>query len=292
MDSTVSIARAPSRAEHEALRAAVAHGSRAMRLAVVTAFIAAYIVAGIALALPPTLYLILGAALTVAFQVGIARRPIRALWLVDARPFRLDWRGIGLALGLAALPAYLLVVSLQAGAWDNAAYELAALAGVLPAAWAIQAVDHMSARALARSLLTAGLVGVGWFAVLGFTTRGDAILADPGELLRTSGLSFLQYLPIVFVLEEVLFRGALDSYASGGVVGDRTSAFVVSMLWGAWHLPVTFAATGFSQLPVLLVFHTVLGLLYTGPWRRSGNLAVPGITHAVTDALRNALVAM
>jgi len=65
----------------------------------------------------------------------------------------------------------------------------------------------------------------------------------------------------------------------------------VSLLWGVWHLPLVVAVSGFSQLPVILGFHLILGLLLTFPLRRSANLAVPGITHALIDAIRDGLAA-
>ena len=49
--------------------------------------------------------------------------------------------------------------------------------------------------------------------------------------------------------------------------------------------------SGLTQLPISLGFHLILGLLLTFPWRRSGNLAVPGITHALIDAIRDGLAA-
>jgi membrane protease YdiL (CAAX protease family) len=43
---------------------------------------------------------------------------------------------------------------------------------------------------------------------------------------------------------------------------------------------------------ILVVFHVATGVPLTIGWRRSGNLAVPGIAHALIDAVRNALLAV
>jgi membrane protease YdiL (CAAX protease family) len=266
---------------------------RTKRLAVVTGAVLVYISVGIALGLNPTAYLLLGVPITAAFQVLVARRPIRSLWLLDARPFRLDPAGWILASFLAAVAAITIVLpGIGADPWVLA-YGLLAVVGAIPAAFALRAMDAKAGRALIRSLITVLPVGGGLFVLAAFASRGLGAVADPMGMLRIGVVSFLQYIPLVFVVEEVLFRGALDSYArTSKPDGDWTSAFVVSALWGAWHLPLTFAVSGFAQLPAYLVFHTVQGLLYTRPWRRSGNLAVPGITHAAVDAVRNAFLAV
>ena len=107
-------------------------------------------------------------------------------------------------------------------------------------------------------------------------------------------VSFLQYVPVVFLLEEVWFRGVLDSHlhrprAPHGAI----SAIYVSALWGLWHLPLSethgpqeLLATTIS----LLAVHISIGVLLSWAWRRSGNLLVPGIAHALIDAVRNAIL--
>jgi membrane protease YdiL (CAAX protease family) len=41
---------------------------------------------------------------------------------------------------------------------------------------------------------------------------------------------------------------------------------------------------------VIVVIHTLVGVPLAFFWRRSGNLAVPAFTHALIDAVRNALM--
>jgi membrane protease YdiL (CAAX protease family) len=38
-----------------------------------------------------------------------------------------------------------------------------------------------------------------------------------------------------------------------------------------------------------VVVHAIIGFVLVTSWRRTGNLAAPGIAHAVIDALRNAV---
>jgi membrane protease YdiL (CAAX protease family) len=102
----------------------------------------------------------------------------------------------------------------------------------------------------------------------------------------------LLYVPLVFVQEEVTFRGAFDSHVQhpGDGRGGLT-AVVVSALWGLWHIPLLLGQKPLLLLvPGLLAVHIVIGLPLSIAWRRSGNLFVPGVTHALVDAVRNALL--
>jgi membrane protease YdiL (CAAX protease family) len=93
--------------------------------------------------------------------------------------------------------------------------------------------------------------------------------------------------------EDVLFRGLLDPYLHGSAHGpDRASALYGSALWGVWHLPVAFIALGVLTIPYLVFVHTTMGYFMATAWRRTGNLAVPGVSHAVIDALRNAVAVL
>ncbi|MGZ7090315.1 MAG: CPBP family intramembrane glutamic endopeptidase [Candidatus Angelobacter sp.] len=97
--------------------------------------------------------------------------------------------------------------------------------------------------------------------------------------------------PLVFVVEEVSFRGALDTHIQHpGERGGIWSAILVSSLWGLWHVPL---AMGSAPLASLLMPHVVAHCLIGVPlsiyWRQSGNLVVPGAAHASVDALRNML---
>jgi membrane protease YdiL (CAAX protease family) len=111
--------------------------------------------------------------------------------------------------------------------------------------------------------------------------------------VATAVISVATYLPVVFVMEEVLFRGLLDPYLRGPTpITDRASALYGSALWGLWHLPVMSFDLGLLTVPYLVAIHTVLGYVLVTAWRRTGNLAAPGIAHAVSDAMRNAIAVL
>ena len=277
-----AVATAPARA---------AAGRRSRRFAVMAGFVGLWMALGWALHLGAVAYLLAGIPLTIAFQVLVARRPIRSLWIVVAPPFRLDRPAVVIALGLAALPLYVTITGLVGGRLLDVGYGLTGVIGAAPAAFAIRRMDTVARRALVRSLLTAGVVAALLFLVNRLFLEGSA-MTDPLAAAGAFALSLLLYVPMVFVIEEVFFRGALDPYGRGpGRANDLVSAIVVSLLWGAWHLPLLSADTILTRLPITMAYHLVVGLLLTGPWRRSGNLVVPGITHALIDAIRDGLAA-
>lgn len=274
-----------------AMPAPLTAGSRVQRFAIMAAVVGLWMAVGWALKLGAVAYLLTGIPLTIAFQVLVARRSIPSLWLIDARSFHLDQAGIVIALGLAVLPLYATAMGLANGRILDVGYGLAGVLGAAPAAFALRATNWQARRALLRSLLTAGVVASVLFLLNRLISPGPP-MTDPVGALGAAAISLVLYIPLVFVIEEVFFRGALDTYARGTARGtDIASAAFVSFLWGAWHLPLVLAEGAPGGIPVTLAFHLIVGLLLTLPWRRSGNLAVPGITHAVIDAIRDGIAA-
>src|SRR5262249_15184402 len=60
------------------------------RALLVLMFLAIWMAAGWLLKLDPNQYLLLGVPLTVLFQMGVVRRPLRSLWVRSAPPMRTD----------------------------------------------------------------------------------------------------------------------------------------------------------------------------------------------------------
>jgi membrane protease YdiL (CAAX protease family) len=265
--------------------------TQTQRIFEVTAVVALWIAFGIVLHLSVNVYLLLGIPLTAAFQWGVRRQPVRALWVREAMPFRLGAAGCAMAVALAAYPCYRLAKSLRAGGHSaEPLWCLAAVAGALAAAYALQNFRRDNFRHLGFCLGTAGLLGIVIMIVsvlkMGMAHRGFEARASEG--LTT----MLLYVPLVFVQEEVTFRGAFDSHVQhpGDGRGGLT-AVVVSALWGLWHIPLLLGQKPLLLLvPGLLAVHIVIGLPLSIAWRRSGNLFVPGVTHALVDAVRNALL--
>jgi membrane protease YdiL (CAAX protease family) len=98
--------------------------------------------------------------------------------------------------------------------------------------------------------------------------------------------------PVGFIVEEVFFRGGLDTYLHHGEKGTGwLSAIYVSALWGLWHLQGPALTQGhlLSTIVNLLVAQILLGVPLSLLWRKSGNLAFPDTAHALLEAVRNVL---
>ena len=260
---------------------AIAFDGRMARATLATAVIGGYIALGFAFRLGAEAYLLLVIPITIGFQILVVRRPLRSLWLLQAPPMTFTPRSIAATVVLAIAPAIVAVRGIRDGDLALIGWGLAAMVGAIGAVYALRVTDRDAVRSTIRTTLTTGAVLVG--SIGGF--NGNLAAA-----LTTTVISLLTYLPVVFVMEEVLFRGLIDTYLHGSTPGpDRASAIYGSALWGLWHLPVAFLALGVLTIPYLVVVHTTMGYFMMTAWRRTGNLAAPGVSHAVIDALRNAV---
>jgi hypothetical protein len=92
---------------------------------------------GWALKLDANQYLLLCVPLTAWFQLLVRRGPIRALWVRDAPPLRLNPIWAVLTIAIAAYPVYDLFRSYQAG-WAVVSWMCCAIIGAPAAAYSIQ----------------------------------------------------------------------------------------------------------------------------------------------------------
>lgn len=257
------------------------------------AFVAVWMVAGYLLPRDPNLYLLLGIPLTLAFQLAVRRRPVRDLWVRDTPAFTLDGKGRLIAGVLLITPAALLVQALATGQWVAGGWLAAAVAGAVAAAWALRQSRRDELASWARWVLLITAIGV---VTLGVTLVPAAVTAGwPGPVgLRIAAAveAILLYVPVQFFIEEVSFRGLLDAHVHrAGAARQWPSALFVSALWGVWHLPVAAAGQPLVvTVGQVIVVHCLIGVPMSLAWRRTGNLTVPAIAHALIDAFRNALM--
>jgi hypothetical protein len=259
-----------------------------VRRLVVVAFVACWMALDWIFKLEANLYLLLGVVLTAAFQIAVARRPIRALWVRSAPPLRINVPWLLIAAALAALPVYEMYNGFQLG-WVYRGWMACAILGAPAAAYAIQNCDRSALKAapLAAGMVVAMSALMVVIAVLksgGLTLKGWAFI----EALRWT----LLYFPVCFMLEEVTFRGALDSYLwRPGEKGMSSSTPEISFLWGLWHLPIVTSDTHLLLMALLLgCFHMLPGIPLSLSWRICGNLLVPALAHAALDGVRNVLL--
>ena len=264
------------------------------RAAVAAGVVAGYMALGFALRLSADAYLLLGIPITVAFQALVARQPLRSLWLRSAPPFAFTPRSLAATAVVAVAPTALALAGLRDGDLVRVAYGIAGVAGAVGAVYALRSMDRQAVRATVRASVIGSTAMVAVMVAYRLATGGvDGFGGALAPALAAVVVSLATYLPVVFVMEEVLFRGALDPYLAGADAGHRRgSAVFGSALWGLWHLPVASVALGALTVPYLVGIHVLLGCALVAAWRRTGNLAAPGIAHAVIDAVRNAIAVL
>jgi hypothetical protein len=263
------------------------------RYAVVVAVVAGWMTAGWVFGLSGDAYLLLGVPLLALFQRFIARRPLLEVWIAEPGRPAMPWWGWLVAAAFLVEPVHALVTWQSPGLIAHLWLGCAAL-GALPLAWSVTRCTRAQWRDLGLCLVTAGSVGC-LTLVITFLVRAHPSQTAAHRLFE--GLrSLMLYVPVCFMLEEVFFRGGLDSYLTrGGSRAPWTSAFFLSALWGWWHLPIVTLQPEhrLAQLVVLAVVlplvHCGVGALLSIFWRRSGLLLVPAFAHAFIDAVRNAL---
>jgi Type II CAAX prenyl endopeptidase Rce1-like len=240
-------------------------------------------------------YLLLGIPFTVVFQLAVARRPLSALWVRDAGRFRLDRAGLALAAVLMIFPARFFVRQAGAGHVMAAVWSVACLGGALCAAFALRQGSASILRPLLGCLATAGALGIAFFVAAFRFGQGAGRLFSLSShalpLLALVGSRFLLFFPACFAVEEVTFRGAIDTHVHHPGEGRGLgTAVLVGALWGLWHLPISSSPAPWPAKVVLLtLIHASIGVPLSLFWRRSGNLVVPAASHALIDAVRDAL---
>jgi membrane protease YdiL (CAAX protease family) len=267
---------------------------RTRRLAEVAVFVAVWMAIGELMDASQSVarqetYLLLGIPLTAAFQLGVARRGIRELWVRGEPGVRRRRLTVMVASLLAVYPV---VSTIKAIADTNPASIVLASAAAVVGAGAAGYAFGLFERVTWRQLALCVALGAGWGiaiqALIGvdeFFSHHLVIRPDKDFLIALSSLAL--YLPTTFVIEEVTFRGALDSHAfhPGDSHGVLVAIFV-SVLWTCWHAPIF----GWKAIPVGLVLMGPMGVVLSIFWRRSGNLAVTGTAHAISDSVRNGML--
>ncbi len=262
----------------------VSIGNQVRRWGEGIAFVGIWIASGWMLKLDTNSYLLLGVPLTLVFQVLVRRQPVRALWVRDAPTF--GWRWVGPAAVLTILPVYSLVEALQQRAWIISAWMAAACAGAIAAGYALVHFRRSTVRPFVMCQVVAGTIGIG---IMVGARVASAMDRAPLPLMGLR--DFLLFFPVCFIIEEVAFRGALDSHLHRR--HERSgfmTALLGSVLWGLWHLPTVPADDrSVFTAAALSVVHALIGVPLAIYWRQSGNLAVTSFAHALIDGVRDGL---
>jgi hypothetical protein len=263
-------------------------------------FVGVWMAIGFILRLDANTYLLLGVPITIGFQLLIRKESLAALWMRSAPELNIaKWKAPAQLVGIIfALANAMLLYEYYFASHSLilVLYELVAICGSLPLAYACHNFTRPMIRPLIMCFATAGVLAVAldtityWLRVFELHAQ---LPVSVGDFVYVWVVSMVQYLPVVFLIEEVWFRGAFDSHVYH--LGDRNpnlTALYVSLLWGVWHFPIAYApsaglAAGIGSLASLMIFQGAVGYFLSLYWRRSGNLLVPGSVHAFADSVRN-----
>lgn len=260
-----------------------------IRYAIVALFVAIYITFGYVFDLNAEEYLLLGIPLTVLFQLFIAKQPLHKLWVREEEKFSLSPTAWLIAIGFMVWPAYKIIHSFEEGTFTflSLGVNVATLLGAVAAGFAF---THLNKKTTKQLLACLGIV----LLIKGISFAIILIWVKPGEQPNyiTAITSLLTYIPIAFIVEEVVFRGMLDSYihTPQNKIGIWSVIFI-SVLWALWHLPLSTSNESLPFIVMASIINTgIWGIPLSIFWRRSGNLAVPVFSHAFIDAIRDALM--
>jgi hypothetical protein len=260
-------------------------------------FVAIYIAIGIVLRLlklNPNIYLFMGIPLTLIFQIFIRKQPIQTLWVREYSKFKLSKWGMLIAAAFIILPVKIITQMILHNKIDIIIilYMVVVIMGTIGLAYSISHFNKSTMRFLLFCIATAGILGIGLFVA---TTIAHSINLHKAIQpdFKVGIKSLLIYIPACFIIEEVVFRGLLDShvYHPGQKKGIWSAVFI-SALWGLWHIPVAPVHGIWNLLittAVLITVHTIIGVPLSIFWRKSGNLVVTCFTHSLIDAVRNFL---
>lgn len=212
-----------------------------MKYIQITLFVAIYIALGFLLKLTPNEYLLLGIPLGLLFQLLVRKKTIHQAWVRTDEPFRLTKNAWIYAALLSIYPSIKLIKMLTKSPFSLSSllYNVCVLVGAVGCGYAISKLTKKTAKQTLYCLVTAGLMGSVMMVVIALLKA--ALHSSPIHFNSEKFLlSMLTYTPIVFVLEEVVFRGILDEHISAQDQKiNYGSILYLSMLWGWWHLPVT-----------------------------------------------------
>ena len=265
-----------------------------MKFIQVTIFVFIYIAIGFLFKLDGNQYLLIGVPLALIFQVFIRKKSIKSAWLRTDEKIEFNFKSILYVVLFSVYPIYKIYkICIQDELnITSILYNFCIILGAFGLSYAVSNLTKKTAKETLLCLLTSGILGV--LISFGGTYVKSCMNSTAINFnFESFFTSILMYVPIVFVLEEVVFRGILDEHISEN---DKKinywSILYICFLWGWWHLPIT--NKGFEEFIgasiVLPIIHTIAGFFMSVYWRKSGNLIAPGFTHAFIDAIRNALL--
>lgn len=257
-----------------------------MRIALAVAIVSGCVALGLLTRPGVEAYVLASCPVAIGVQRWLRAQPVAQMWVRQGSALRLGARPALGAVCCAVAPAVAAVTALRAGSWMAGVLALAAVSGAVPLAYA---VTELSA-ARQRSLVALGVIGGLVVAGCGVVVRAESGIGAWVEAVVVTGQTLVVYVPAMFLVEEVFFRGVLDPLvcdpAADSPAVRMSTAALGGALWGLWHLPLHPGA-GLAGALALAGIHVVLAAPLTWLARRTGGLAHSAIAHALIDAARN-----
>lgn len=235
-------------------------------------------------------YALLGIPLAVLFQLFVRRRPIYQLWVRGAHRFSLATPIA--TVGLMLLPIAILYQDLiPAGDWAKATWMFCALAGAIPAGYALAHQKGEAGQYATPSFIIATLIGLAYVFITAIRAHVSPVPAE--DRLYAMLEQIVVNFPLCFIIEEVVFRGMIDTHLcsrESSEVQYWMSAIFVSLLWGLWHMPIIDLTTNrLHNFESLMIMNLIIGIPLSICWRRSGTLVLPAAAHALIFAYLKAV---
>jgi membrane protease YdiL (CAAX protease family) len=248
--------------------------------------VASWMALGWLLHLDDYAYLLLGIPLCILFQLFVRRKPLSSCWVRDTTTLRFDAIGVLIAVVFLVFPVWVTISEWRTTTTLLHLYFFSCIAGAIGVAFALRRFTVKAAWSLLLCLATAGVLGCAEMLLIAFAEHHNLPLTLARAKFGFGQLLLL--LPVCFVVEEVAFRGVLDSHVQHPQDSRPwLSAVLLSAMWGWWHLPITPSSAFSAALVVYPITHAIVGVPFSLFWRRSGNLFVPALVHALIDAVRN-----
>jgi len=174
-------------------------------------FVLLWMLAGWVFHLDAHVYLLLGVPLVAFFQLVVRRQGLQRLWARYAVNFRLDLPGAVIAVALMVVPGHFLIVeALPTRQWPIILWVVCCLAGAFFAAFALRNQSWPAARKALPAFALVIWCGCTIMVAAARANHRSPIIGLTGALSMLK--SFALFFPVCFVLEEVAFRGAIDSH--------------------------------------------------------------------------------
>jgi len=113
--------------------------------------------------------------------------------------------------------------------------------------------------------------------------------------IQTLIIKFFYYFFCIALVEELIFRGYLQSRIQGWITSKWLSVIVVGLFFSAMHIPIRFIDSGQEFLPFIqaelshLLYTFISHFYFLFVYRLTNNIFAPTMTHAILNVINNSI---